>query len=82
MTDASHITLLPRLLSRVRALAPGVALEAGRIDGELPGFLGMPAILSTTDLIATLPRHQYRPSIDLYATHNITTVLPVSSTQR
>ncbi|MFC5520018.1 LysR family transcriptional regulator [Polaromonas jejuensis] len=35
MTDASHITLLPRLLSHVRAVAPGVALEAGRIDGEL-----------------------------------------------
>ncbi|WP_332776611.1 LysR family transcriptional regulator [Polaromonas sp.] len=148
MTDASHITLLPRLLSHVRAVAPGVALEAGRIDGdlaralqageadlalgylpwldagfyqqtlygqdwiclanarhprvvsesgddwnldvyqaeahiaissgtgyqlldsalashqvsrrvllELPGFLGLSAILSTTDLIATLPRH-------------------------
>jgi DNA-binding transcriptional LysR family regulator len=41
----------------VRALAPGVALEAGRIDGELPGFLGLSAILSTTDLIAILPRH-------------------------
>jgi DNA-binding transcriptional LysR family regulator len=24
---------------------------------ELPGFLGLAAILSTTDLIATLPRH-------------------------
>lgn len=152
MTDASHITLLPRLLSHVRAVAPGVALQAGLInsglaqalltgeadialgylpwldtgfyqqtlysqdwiclvnarhprlgnelgqdisdkwnqdtyqseahigissgtgyqllDGalaslhisrqillELPGFLGLSAILSTTDLIATLPRH-------------------------
>ncbi|MDB5884593.1 MAG: transcriptional regulator, LysR family [Polaromonas sp.] len=145
MTDASHITLLPRLLSHVRALAPGVALEAAQIDGnlaaalqageadlavgflpwldagfyqqklygqdwvclvngrhpridsarwsldayqaeahigissgtgyqlldsavaaqrvsrqvrlELPGFLGLSAILQTTDLIATLPRH-------------------------
>lgn len=148
MTDASHITLLPRLLSHVRAVAPGVALEAARIDGglaaalqageadlavgflpwldagfyqqtlyaqdwiclaharhpriggsagkawdvdayqaeahigissgtgyqlldsavaaqrvtrqirlELPGFLGLSAILSTTDLVATLPRH-------------------------
>jgi DNA-binding transcriptional LysR family regulator len=148
MTDASHITLLPRLLSHVRALAPGAVLEAGRIDAdlarslqageadaaigflpwldtgfyqqmlyrqdwiclansqhprvrsadaehwslmiyqreahigissgtgyqlldaavasqqlqrqirlELPGFLGLSAILSTTDLIATLPRH-------------------------
>lgn len=148
MTDASHVTLLPRLLSHVRAVAPGVALEAARIDAglahalqageadlavgflpwldtgfyqqtlygqdwiclanarhprvgselgadwslsvyqaeahigissgtgyqlldsalasqnisrrvllELPGFLGLSAILSTTDLIATLPRH-------------------------
>jgi DNA-binding transcriptional LysR family regulator len=144
MTDASHITLLPQLFSHVRALAPGVWLEAAAIgphmaealqSGEadlalglipgleagfyqqalydqdwvclanarhpragksftlkayqqeshveivsgtgqlvleralsehgvvrpialkLPGFLGLPAILSTTDLVATLPRH-------------------------
>ena len=144
MTDASHITLLPQLLAHVRALAPGVSLEAARIDAEtaqalqagqvdlalglvpwlesgfyqqalfpqdwvclvnaqhprigrqlstrqykdeghigivagtgaqllaealgrhgierrivleLPGFLGLAAIVSTTDLIATLPRH-------------------------
>ena len=148
MTDASHITLLPRLLAHVRAVAPGVSLEASRIDAhlaqalqageadlavgflpwldagfyqqtlyaqdwiclanahhprvvddspthwnlavyqneahigissgtgyqlmdgavasqhltrqlrlELPGFLGLSAILSTSDLIATLPRH-------------------------
>jgi DNA-binding transcriptional LysR family regulator len=144
MTDASHVTLLPQLLAHVRALAPGVSLEAARIDGqtaqalqagdadlalgfvpwleagfyqqalfpqgwvcltnpqhprvgrqltlrqykdeahigivagtgaqlladtlerhrivrrivlELPGFLGLAAIVSTTDLIATLPQH-------------------------
>lgn len=148
MTDASHVTLLPRLLTHVRAVAPGVSLQAMRIDAdlalalqagdadlalgylpwldagfyqqtlyaqdwvclanarhprigsdsgedwnldvyqleahigissgtgyqllesavasqrvtrqirlELPGFLGLSAILSTTDLIATLPRH-------------------------
>jgi DNA-binding transcriptional LysR family regulator len=34
MTDASHITLLPRLLAHVRAQAPGVRLEAARIDGN------------------------------------------------
>ncbi|WP_407280456.1 LysR family transcriptional regulator [Aromatoleum evansii] len=143
MTDASHITLLPQLLAHVRSTAPGVRLEAGRIDAttgerlqsgeadialglipelgagfyqqvlftqdwvclanrhhpridgeltlddycreghigivsgtgsrilasaledrgidrrivlELPGFLGLAAILSTTDLIVTLPR--------------------------
>ena len=33
--DASHITLLPRLLAHVRALAPGVVLEAKRIDAGL-----------------------------------------------
>ena len=144
MTDASHVTLLPRLLAHVRAQAPTVRLEAARIDGgtaqalmsgeadlavgfvpwleagfyqqalfpqdwvclcnarhprigasltkrhykdeahigivggtgaqqieatlreerierrvllELPGFLGLGAIVSTTDLLATLPRH-------------------------
>lgn len=144
MTDASHVTLLPQLFSHVRALAPGVRLQAatlgahmqealqtgkadlalGLIPGleagfyqqalfdqdwvclanarhprvgkgfslkaykqeqhvgivsgtgqalleealasagierhvvlKLPGFLGLPAIVSTTDLIATLPRH-------------------------
>ncbi|WP_201496744.1 LysR family transcriptional regulator [Rubrivivax sp. A210] len=143
MTDASHVTLLPRLLAHLRAVAPRVRLEATRIDAdtarslqagdadlalgllpeldsgfyqqtlfeqdwvclanrhhprlgrtltlrayrdeahvgiahgtgqllllealqragiarrlvlELPGFLGLPAIVSTTDLIATLPR--------------------------
>lgn len=145
MTDASHVTLLPRLFSHVHALAPGVRLEAGGLgpgmaeelrDGRadlalglipqlatgfyqqtlfeqdwvclaskrhprvraqsftrrdyareshvgivsgtgqqlleatltrlglqrqvalrLPGFLGLPATLSTTQLVATLPRH-------------------------
>ena len=28
-----------------------------RVLLEMPGFLGLPAIISTTDLIATLPRH-------------------------
>ena len=34
MTDASHITLLPQLLAHVRAAAPGVRLEAARIDAR------------------------------------------------
>lgn len=34
MTDASHVALLPRLLAHIRALAPGVRLEAARIDGN------------------------------------------------
>lgn len=39
MTDASHITLLPRLLGRVRAEAPGAALEIVPISGETPHAL-------------------------------------------
>ena len=35
MTDASHITMLPRLLAAIRQSAPGVTLEARRIDAEL-----------------------------------------------
>jgi len=35
---------------REQRIVPDVALE-------LPGFLGLPAIIGTTDLIATLPRH-------------------------
>lgn len=36
MTDASHITLLPQLLSQVRTLAPNIRLDAARIDTEMP----------------------------------------------
>ncbi|WP_207622791.1 LysR family transcriptional regulator [Falsiroseomonas algicola] len=39
----------------------GPALEANQVQRrvvlELPGFLGLPAIIATTDLVATLPRH-------------------------
>lgn len=34
MTDASHITILPRLLAHTRAAAPGVTLEAENIGEE------------------------------------------------
>jgi DNA-binding transcriptional LysR family regulator len=39
MTDASHITLLPRILATVRKAAPGVTLEAARIDEVMPQAL-------------------------------------------
>jgi DNA-binding transcriptional LysR family regulator len=41
-------------------LLDATVLEQGierRLVLQLPGFLGLPAILSTTDLLATLPRH-------------------------
>lgn len=34
MSDASFVCLLPQLLAHVRALAPGITLEAGLIDGN------------------------------------------------
>jgi DNA-binding transcriptional LysR family regulator len=39
MTDASHVTLLPRLFAHVHAAAPSVALEALRIDEQTPALL-------------------------------------------
>jgi DNA-binding transcriptional LysR family regulator len=39
MTDASHITLLPRLLAYIRTIAPHVQLEAMAIDAALPQAL-------------------------------------------
>lgn len=39
MTDASHITLLPRLLGRLRGEAPGVGLEVVPISGDTPRAL-------------------------------------------
>jgi DNA-binding transcriptional LysR family regulator len=39
MTDASHVTLLPQILKAVRQTAPGVTLEAARIDELMPQAL-------------------------------------------
>jgi DNA-binding transcriptional LysR family regulator len=39
MTDASHVTLLPRLLGSVQAVAPDIRLDALRIGPETPGLL-------------------------------------------
>lgn len=39
MTDASHITLLPAIMTALREMAPGIVLEASRIDGQLAGAL-------------------------------------------
>jgi DNA-binding transcriptional LysR family regulator len=39
MTDASHITLLPRIFAEVHRTAPGVAIEAARIDELMPQAL-------------------------------------------
>lgn len=58
MTDASHVTVLPRLLARVREAAPGITLQAARIDehtaralrdGDLDLSLGVVPGLDTAD---------------------------------
>ena len=52
MTDASHITLLPQLLAHVRGVAPGVRLEAARID---PNFA--PLRLPPASAAELAPQH-------------------------
>lgn len=54
MTDASHITLLPAILSAVRSVAPGVTLEAARIDDDLPVALQGGQVDLALGLIPTL----------------------------
>lgn len=39
MTDASHITLLPRILARVRAVGPGIRLEIMPLTADTPRVL-------------------------------------------
>ncbi len=39
VSDASHITLLPSLLNHLRSHAPGIRLEAARIDGNTESAL-------------------------------------------
>ena len=39
MTDASHVTLMPRLFAHVRALAPGIHLEAATIGPDMAAQL-------------------------------------------
>ena len=45
---------------------------------ELPGFLGLPAIVGTTDLIATLPRHIGETLAHFYGLQAIPCPLEVS----
>ena len=41
ITDASHLTLLPQLLARLRRDAPSIRLEALRIDGKTAQALSL-----------------------------------------
>ena len=63
MTDASHVTLLPTLLSHVRALAPGVRLEAARIDADMPAALQAGAADLAIGLIPQLEAGFYQQTL-------------------
>ena len=63
MTDASHITLLPAILSAARALAPGLSLEASRIDERLPAALRAGDIDLALGLIPTLETGYYQQTL-------------------
>ena len=39
MTDASHITLLPRILAHVRGVAPGMRLDVANISASTAHML-------------------------------------------
>jgi len=55
--EEEHVNILGGTGARVLESALDAARTRRNIALELPGFLGLDAILSTTDLIATLPRH-------------------------
>lgn len=63
MTDASHITLLPQILSQVRREAPGVQLEAARIDATLPEALQSGAIDLALGFIPGLDTDFYQQTL-------------------
>lgn len=60
-----------------------VALEGQKITPnialEMPGFLGLPAIIGTTDLIATLPRHTGETLAHFYGLRVLACPLPIPS---
>ncbi|MBW7961427.1 LysR family transcriptional regulator [Bradyrhizobium sp. BR 10261] len=58
--------------SREQGIVPDIALE-------LPGFLGLPAIIGTTDLIATLPRHIGETLAHYYGLRVLACPLPIPS---
>jgi DNA-binding transcriptional LysR family regulator len=63
MTDASHITLLPQLLSHARVVAPHVQIEAARIDETLPHALQSGEVDLALGFITTLSAGFYEQTL-------------------
>ena len=63
MTDASHIALLPQLLTHVRKVAPHVRLEAARIDTDMPQALQSGSADLAVGLIPDLETGYYQQTL-------------------
>jgi DNA-binding transcriptional LysR family regulator len=63
MTDNSHITLLPRILSQVRRRAPKCQLEATRIDAGLPEAMQSGAVDLALGFIPGLDADFYQQTL-------------------
>lgn len=63
MTDASHITLMPRLFAHVRALAPGVKLEAATLGPDMAQALQSGEADLALGLIPTLDSGFYQQAL-------------------
>ena len=63
MTDASHVTLMPRLFAHVRALAPGVKLEAATLGPDMAQALQAGEADLALGLIPTLDRGFYQQAL-------------------
>jgi DNA-binding transcriptional LysR family regulator len=63
MTDASHVTLMPRLFAHVRALAPGVKLEAATLGPDMAQALQSGEADLALGLIPTLDRGFYQQAL-------------------
>lgn len=63
MTDASHVTLMPRLFAHVRSLAPGVKLEAATLGPDMAQALQSGEADLALGLIPTLDRGFYQQAL-------------------
>ena len=63
MTDASHVTLMPRLFAHVRTLAPGVKLEAATLGPDMAQALQSGEADLALGLIPTLDRGFYQQAL-------------------
>jgi DNA-binding transcriptional LysR family regulator len=74
----AHVSIRSGTGHQLLALALQEQQIATDIALELPGFLGLPTIIGTTDLIATLPRHIGETLAHYYGLQVFACPLPIS----